>query len=223
MREEDESYARDVLIHQVKTGSVQDGYVPVELMTDRGEVACRFYPVEGMSSGVIWVGGIGGDWDSPARGLYPKLAAELRGDDISSLRVHYRYSRMLDEAVYDVLVGVTYLESRGISNMALVGHSFGGAAVIQAAALSESVRTVVALATQSYGAGAITEFCPDYSILLIHGAEDTVLPSYSSRQVYEMAHEPKGLIILEGNGHTLDESAQEVERIVHNWIVSELP
>lgn len=222
MERGEEERAGRVIIYQVKTGRPKDGYLPVTLVTGRGEVACRYYPVEGTHLGAVWVGGVGGDWDSPARELYPRLSEELKGNNVASLRVRYRYPTILEEAVHDVRAGIGFLESQGISRIALTGHSLGGAVVIQAAVAANSVKTVVTLATQSYGADAVADLCPDCSILLIHGTEDRVLSSFSTRHVYDMAHEPKRSVILPGNGHGLNESSDEVEQMVREWIVSEL-
>lgn len=197
-------------------------YIPVRLITDKGEISCRFYRVDNNNSGVIWVGGIGGDWDSPAEGLYPNLSQKLKEDNISSLRIRYRYPQNIEESVYDVLAGINFLENMGISKIALVGHSLGGSTVIQAAALSNSVKTVVTLATQSYGADSVSLIPENSSILLLHGSDDPVLPSYCSEHVYNIAHDPKKMINLAGNGHCLDESSQKVHQIVYDWIISEL-
>jgi thioesterase domain-containing protein len=99
--------------------------------------------VTGAKQAAIWVGGVGGDWDTPAQGLYPRLCQELTSEGIASLRVHYRYPTELVEAVLDVLAGITFLQDEGIESIALIGHSFGGAVVIQAAAQAEDVHTVV--------------------------------------------------------------------------------
>lgn len=200
----------------------KNSYIPIELITDKGEVSCRFYKVEKNDSGVIWVGGVGGGWDSPAEGVYPDLAEKLKKNNISSLRIRYRYPRNLEESVFDVLAGINFLENVGISKIALVGHSLGGAVVIKAATLSKSVKTVVTLATQSCGVDSVFNIPDNSSILLIHGSNDPVLPSYCSKQVYNNAHDPKKMIILPGNGHCLDESSEKVHQIVHNWIISKL-
>ncbi len=202
--------------------SEKNGYIPIKLITDKGEVSCRFYKVEKGDSGVIWVGGIWGDWDSPAEGLYPDLSQKFTEMDISSLRIRYRYPRNLEESVSDVLAGINFLENVGISKIALVGHSLGGAVVIQAAALSESIKTVITLATQGYGADSVSNIPDNSSILLIHGSDDPVLPSYCSKQVYNNAHDPKKMIVLSDNGHCLDESSEKVHQIAYNWIMSEL-
>lgn len=220
MEERSAAGSRVPLIRRVVRGPTEDGYIPVTLVTGHGDVLCRYYPVAGTFFGAIWVGGVGGDWDTPAHGLYPHLCEELGNDDIASLRVRFGYPTDLKESVYDVLAGISFLESEGITDIALTGHSFGGAVVIQAAVRSDSVKTVVALSTQSHGAEVVRELSPGCSILLIHGEKDTVLPSSSSQYVYDTAHEPKKLIILKGDGHGLEKSAREVEQTVHDWIIA---
>jgi dienelactone hydrolase len=119
------------------------------------------------------------------------------------------------------------LEQQGIESVGLVGHSFGGAVVIQAAttttaASSDTVRTVVTLSTQSYGAEGISGLKQGSSILLIHGTDDKVLPPYCSSYVYNLANDPKEIIFYRGATHGLDEAAEQVHQMVHHWLVKHL-
>lgn len=195
-----------------------EAYRPVLARTSRGDVAMRYYPAGDARAGAIYVGGVGGGWDTPAEGLYPRLCEELTGEGIAGLRVHFRHPTVLDEAVLDVLAGVRFLEEEGIGAVGLVGHSFGGAAVIRAAAQAESVRTVVTLATQGYGADPVSGLGPRCSILLIHGTGDEVLPASASQHVHRLARDPKELILYPAAGHTLDGVAGEVYRDVREWL-----
>ena len=123
----------------------------------------------------MWVPGAIGGWHSPALGLYPRLAEEFTAEGIASLQVHYRHPAHLEESLLDVLAGLAYLEEEGIQTVSLTGHSFGGAVVIQAAAVSPLARTVVALSTQAYGADPVGALAPRCSILLVHGTVDEIL------------------------------------------------
>lgn len=67
-REEVESL--EIAILNIERGSV-DSYEFVRVETSRGRVDCRYYRAEGEDKGVIMVGGIGGDFDTPANDLYP--------------------------------------------------------------------------------------------------------------------------------------------------------
>ncbi|HEX2053182.1 MAG TPA: dienelactone hydrolase family protein [Actinomycetota bacterium] len=198
------------------------GYRPLVLETDRGKVACRYYAAQGASKGVVWVGGTGGGWDTPARGLYPDLAKALMEDGISSLRVRFRMSTRLRECVSDVQAGLLYMANEGISIVGLVGHSFGGAVVIRTAASSSMARTVVALAPSSSGSVHPSELGPHCSLLLAHGTADDVVPSSCSESIHHLAGEPKELALFPGAGHSLDEAAAEVRELVRTWLRTRL-
>lgn len=90
------------------------------------------------------------------------------GEGVASLRVRFCHPTILEEASLDVLAGLIYLEGEGIDTVVLIGHSLGDAVVIQVATLDEQVRTVVTLATQSYGTAPVSQLAPRCSILLIH-------------------------------------------------------
>ncbi len=195
----------------------RDAFDPVVLDTPAGPVDARHYAVSGATSGMILVGGVGGDWDTPARDLYPRLAERLRDDRLASLRVRYRDPAVLEEDLLDVLAGLRFLGGTGVRRVALAGHSLGGAVVVAAAARAASVRTVVALAPQAYGADMIGTLVPRCSVLLVHGARDRVLPTACSEYLYQLAGKPKRLVIYPDAGHMLDEVAAEVFELVASW------
>ncbi|HYG90992.1 MAG TPA: alpha/beta fold hydrolase [Azospirillum sp.] len=198
-----------------------EGYRLVVLETRRGVVEARHYPAEGGTSGAVWIGGVGGGFDTPARSLYPRLADELTRHGIQSLRVRFRHPAALEEAAHDTLAGIEFLARQGAERMAVIGHSFGGAVAIQAAAARpDLVRTVVTLATQGYGADAAQDL--DASLLLIHGEADEVLAPQCSLYVHRIAREPKKLVLVPGTGHCLDETAEAVCHEVRDWLTARL-
>lgn len=211
-----------MVIRNIKAQPMQEGYQLITLETNRGNIDFRYYSVLGTQRGAILVGGVGGGWDTPAKGLYPRLCQELINQGIASLRVRYRNPTSLEESVLDIYAGISYLESQGIEAIALTGHSFGGAVVIQAAAISETVHAVVTLATQSYGAVVVSQLPPECEILLIHGTADSILTPACSKYVYQLAHQPKRLMLYEGADHNLDEAAEEVYQTVRGWILEKL-
>lgn len=77
--------------------------------------------------------------------------------------------------ILDVLVGIAWLGSLGKRRVVLVGRSFGGAVVLSAGGLSESVVAVAALSSQTAGAEDIHQLSPRPT-LFIHGERDEVLP-----------------------------------------------
>lgn len=200
-----------------------EAYDVVEIETDRGTTTCRYYGAETALAGLVLVGGTGGGFDTPARGLYPRLAQDLKNDRISTLRVRYRHPTDLVESTVDAILGMRYLESQGLRALGLVGHSLGGAVAVQAAADDPAVRVVVAIATQSAGTEPVADLAGRAAILLLHGDADTVIPSGSSEEVYRRAGEPKRLVIYEGAGHTLDETAESLAVEVKAWLLKHLP
>jgi alpha/beta superfamily hydrolase len=200
----------------------ENGYQEVALITSRGEILCRYYPAEGADRAAIMVGGTGGDFDSPAKDLYPVLAEDLATKGIASLRVRYRDPNNLVEGALDVLAGLRFLKSQGVAKAALIGHSLGGAVVIQAAAKSSIVTTLVTLSTQSNGADALTELKEGVSSLFIHGGKDRELPPRCSSYAYYIAKEPKEFIIHDDATHSLDEVAGEVYDEVRTWLLGNL-
>jgi pimeloyl-ACP methyl ester carboxylesterase len=187
------------------------------LDTPSGPIEARYGEAPGERA-VAFVGGAGGGFDSPTRDLYGRLATALPGEGVATLRLRFRRSTDLEASVADLSAGVAELERRGKTRIGLIGHSFGGAVVIRAAAAAPSVRTVIALATQSYGAQPIQKLGPRCSVLLIHGTADRVLPPEVARTVYAMATEPKRLVLIEGAGHGLEEASEEVEQLVRAWL-----
>ncbi|MDK2891345.1 MAG: hypothetical protein PWR21_1977 [Methanoculleus sp.] len=200
-----------------------EAYDIVEIETDRGTTTCRYYEAEGARNGVVMVGGTGGGFDTPARDLYPRLAKDLPNHRISALRVQYRHPTDLVESAIDTVLGTRYLESQGVSAVGLVGHSLGGAVVVQAAANDPAVRVVVAISTQTNGTEPVAGLAGRAAILFLHGDADPVLPHRSSEEVYRRTHEPKRLVIYEGAGHTLDEVAESLYVEVKAWLLKHLP
>jgi dienelactone hydrolase len=191
------------------------------LKTSRGPLDVLLYEAPGAKAAVVLGGGVGGGFDTPARGLYPRLGEALLRQGMTTLQVKYRNPTDLEEAVHDVLASVDFLVEHGMERVGLVGHSFGGAVMIDAGAQSPWVRTVVGLASQSYGTGAVSEL-PPRSLLLLHGTSDVVLPPSCSLRIADRARGHKELELLRGVGHGLDEEAEHVHTRVHDWLREEL-
>jgi pimeloyl-ACP methyl ester carboxylesterase len=209
-------------IDTIKVGrkTIQN-YTPVTLLSDKGGVHTRYYHSPSARESVIFIGGIDGDFDSPANNLYHRLARELIMHRISSLRIQYRNPENILQSVLDVVGGIRFLQSFGIEDVAIVGHSFGGAVAIQAAANNESVKSIVTLATQSYGANVISHLSQT-SILLLHGQDDAILSVANSEYIHELAQGPKGIITYPATGHRLNESATSVHTDVKSWLLRQL-
>lgn len=204
----------------VQTESLDNNQVRVILDTPDGNMDGIFHSAEGTSA-VIWVCGALGGLDGPSFGIFVDVSQSLVSEGISSLRLNYRFPGDFGECVLDVLVGVQFLEQKGKNTIALVGHSFGGAVVIQAGTMSPQVKAVIGISSQTYGAHQVAKLAPR-PLLLIHGQRDRNLPVRSSQLIYEWAREPKELVIYKGCGHFLRECHQELHDLLRSWLVSKL-
>lgn len=191
-------------------------YHLLRLYVENGNIVCRYYPSPRATDAILWLGGSSGGFDSPARGLYDKLAVEFQRRQIASLRVRYRLPNDLDASIDDALVGLEFLRQNGITRYVLVGYAFGGAVAIGAGALTPSVQGVAALASQSYGTGPVNRISPR-PLLLVAGEEDATLPVECSEYVYTNALDPKRLVTLPA-GHSFDEAASQLRVLLRDWI-----
>jgi fermentation-respiration switch protein FrsA (DUF1100 family) len=173
---------------------------------------------------VVWVGGAGGGLDGPAAGLYGTLARDLAANyGVAGLRLHYRFPNHLDDCVLDTLMGVAWLRgAEGIARAALVGHSFGGAVVIAAAAGSEAgaVSAVAPLSTQTFGATAAVAQVAPRPILFLHGTADEILPPTCSTSLFARAGEPKRIKLYPGARHGLEEAREELIADLRAWLLA---
>lgn len=204
-------------------GDVTAGIL-VTISTNRGDVAAVYHPVAGARAAVLMVGGTDGGFDGPADRLYPTLAADLTSRGVAALRVDFRLHQApgdVEQGAHDVLAGVRFLEEAGVSRVALVGHSFGGAVVVRAGARSERVVAVVTLATQSYGVEDAPRLAPR-ALLVVHGLNDRRLPPDCSRYLYALAREPKQLVLLEGAKHSLRQRREELRALLVEWLCGRL-
>lgn len=204
-------------LQEVETGLPEDGVEPVRLHTNAGTIHGRYHAPAHGDTAVLWVFGAGGGLGGPAGGLYPRLAAQLVPDHVASLRLDYRHPAELIPCVLDVLVGIAYLGTIGRTQVVLVGHSFGGAVVISAGAVSPEVIGVAALSSQTAGTRQVGDISPR-PLLLMHGTADEVLPDSCSRDIYQRAGEPRELLLYPGCRHGLDECREEIDRDLLHWL-----
>ncbi len=208
---------QSVQVISVEEGPMRDGVEAVNLETSHGRIECRFHPGEPGEAAVLWVGGVGGGFDMPAGGLYARMAEVLGRESIASLRLGLRRAGHLYDSILDAFHGIEFLLMQGRSRIALVGHSFGAAVVINAGAMHEKVVAVAGLATQSYGTSLVSNLSPR-PLLLLHGAKDSVLPEACSFDVYHRAHEPKAIKSYPQCGHAFEECPDEVEHDLLTWL-----
>jgi alpha/beta superfamily hydrolase len=170
---------------------------------------------------LITCAGAFGGFLGPAGGLYFDLARTLAPAGVTTVRVDYRQPNHLPACVLDMAVAVDLAERCGGKRFVVIGHSFGGAVAIgAAAAMPDHVVGVVTLASQSAGCEPVADL-GGRPLLLLHGDADAVLPASSSAHVRRVAGHGE-LIVLPGAGHLLTEAGDELRARLPRWILGAL-
>ena len=197
---------------------------PVTIESERGPLRALFHAAPQANTGTIMVGGFDGGFDGPADAIYPTLTEDLTAVGIAGLRLDFRIHRSpgpIDEGIFDVLQGIEFLRSTGIERIGLVGHSFGGAIVISTGVQSPYVAAVAALSTQTAGAQPAPRLAPR-PLLLVHGLADRRLSPDCSRYVYQIAREPKQLVLYPGATHSLRQYREPLRELLRGWLIEHL-
>ncbi|MCI0789607.1 MAG: alpha/beta fold hydrolase [Chloroflexi bacterium] len=220
MPEDQERSVDDLMsIREVESIDLPDGDIGegLKFKTNRGDFDVILHQATGAEQAVIWVCGARGGFGGPGPGTYARMSQRFAEDGITSLRMDYRSPGDVFECTLDLLAGVSYLKGAGHQPVVVVGHSFGGAVVIAAGANSSHIKGVVALSPQTYGAGMAGQVAPR-KLLVVHGKADTRLAFSCGQQIYNMAKEPKELVLYEGAEHRLEECRDELEDLLGRWI-----
>lgn len=223
MWDEPETPAQDLDLRLLRVAAqpIDDsGALRVMLDTTRGPIEGILHPVEGGTSAVICVGGAMGGVDGPADKLYARLHILLSAAKITVLRIEYRKPNEFEECVLDVLAGCSFMKGIGATDLALVGHSFGGAVVIKAGELHDLVRGVASLSPQLYGTRQVENL--NRPLLLVHGMADTILSHEASEDIYRRAREPKRIVLYAEAGHSLIQAKDQVDDLLSDWLAARL-
>lgn len=223
MWDEPEEPQQDLDLKLLRVGAQpldDSGALRVLLETTRGQIEGVLHPVEGGTSAVICVGGAMGGIDGPADSLYARLPLLLSSAKISVLRLEYRKPNDFEECVLDALAGCSFMKGIGATDLALVGHSFGGAVVIKAGELHDLVRGVASLSPQLYGTRQVESL--NRPLLLVHGMADTILSHEASEDIYRRANEPKRIVLYAEAGHSLIQAKDKIDDLLADWLPARL-
>ncbi len=179
--------------------------------------------------GFVFVAGVNGGYEQPVDGIYGRLAEKYSKLGVHSVFVRYRrpHQHNFRHSVEDALAGVRYLRQQGVTYMALIGWSMGGAVTLHAAAETPEVRTIIGFAPQELYSEAVSRL-GNRSLLLIHSPNDLNVPYESSRGILDAApidakkrlHSVES-IATDPDQHYLDGIAAEVDPVVQAWINEE--
>ena len=223
MWDEPEEAQEDLDLKLLRVGAqpTEDpGTLRVVLDTTRGQILGILHPVEGGTTAVICVGGAMGGLDGPADSLYARLPLLLTPAKVTVLRLEYRKPNEFEECVLDALAGCSFMKGIGATDLLLVGHSFGGAVVIKAGELADSVRGVVSMSPQLYGTRQVENL--NKPLLLVHGMSDSILSHEASEDIYRRALEPKRIVLYAEAGHSLIQAKERIDELLADWIPARL-
>jgi pimeloyl-ACP methyl ester carboxylesterase len=192
----------------------------LEIYTLRGLLTLLWHGPRDADRVVLMGGGAMGGLLGPADGLFHDLGEQLASDGIGAVRLSYREPNNLPRCVHDMMAVADLAGRKGAETFITMGHSFGGAvAVGAAAALLRHTAGVVLLATQSAGCERVAELAEhDIPLLLFHGDVDEILPPFSSEMVLALASGHGELVLLPGNGHLLSEAGALLRERLGRWI-----
>jgi alpha/beta superfamily hydrolase len=204
----------DVVV-SIKNVTAQMSSVPgqfvVTIQTTHGDIEAVLVPVQGRTACVIFIG------DEGAQGVYRQLSEALAEEcGISSLRLRPRVPGEFTEGLLDTIAACSFLKGIGAETAVVVGHSYAGAIAVRAGTISPFIRAVVAIAPQRYGTQGVEEM--HKPLLLIHGANDDVLPPLASDDVYQRANQPKEMIIIEDTGHSFEGQGPRLYQLIDDFI-----
>ncbi|CAK9001535.1 unnamed protein product [Durusdinium trenchii] len=138
--------------------------------------------------------------------LYNHLASELPQKGYTVIQLAYRPpADDEEEAAEDVMTCIDWLAAQKFRSVLLIGWSMGSAAVIEAAYLRRHLKFlvgVITLAAQTCGTRNAKHL--QVPLLALHGEQDNVLPSESSKTLVQRAGEGARLQLFGKDTHRME-------------------
>src|SRR2546423_2049224 len=113
---------------------VRDDLRHLEIYTVDGLLTLLWHGPSTAENVVLMCGGAMGGLLGPARGIYHDLGTTFAARGIGTIRIGYRQPNRLDFCTLDVGAAADVANRSGAKRFVVVGHSFGGAVAVNAAA-----------------------------------------------------------------------------------------
>lgn len=194
----------------MQTVSIDDNLDHLEIYTMEGLLTVLWHGSPDLENVAVCVGGAMGGLLGPDGGLFHQMGRMLPELGVGVIRVSYRSPNDLSMCVHDTLATMELAARHGARRFIPLGHSFGGAVAVQAAAHLDapSVPGLVTFATQSAGCEP-AELLSDRDLLMFHGTNDQILPHQASELVRMLAGTGE-LVYLDGADHLLKPAGGEI-------------
>ena len=193
---------------------------PAVLDTNDGIVETRWYEVPKAPAAILWLGDDVGGFDSPANGLFDRLAERYKGEGVASLRVQYRRPSDRSQVGLDALVAAATLQQLEVARVVVVAWGLGA---VGALAVASHFRTAAAVALVApHGTQAKAAAGLGRPLLILHGTGDRKAPTQASRDLLAHADEPKRIVYYPDADHDLAGVAGAVEAELATWLDRQL-
>ncbi|MNS51454.1 Alpha/beta hydrolase family protein [compost metagenome] len=199
-------------------------YSGLLLDTSEGTIEARLYqPTTQLETptAIVWLGDDAGGFDSPADGLYDRLAERFQALGVASLRVQYRNPADHAASGLDALVSTFLLTQQGFGRIVVVGHGQGALGAVQAGLSFPAVAAVAVMAPDATALEGIEGLAPK-PLLIMHGTADAVTPTQVARDMLARAAEPKRIYYYQGADHQLTQAADVVTDELSDWLKEQL-
>jgi fermentation-respiration switch protein FrsA (DUF1100 family) len=193
---------------------------PAVLDTSAGVLETRWYEVAKPDTAVLWLGDAGGGFDSPAAGLFDRLAEAYQQRGVGSLRVQFRQPGDAAQVGLDALVATHLLQRLEVARIVVVAWGVSAAGALEAARQFPTVAAVALLAPK--GAAATAAAGLGRPLLILHGTGDRVAPTSTARDLLAKADEPKRIVYYPDAEHDLATCAADVEAELAGWLDRQL-
>lgn len=193
---------------------------PAVLDTSNGIVETRWYEVPKAEVAILWLGDDRGGFDSPADGLFDRLAERFRAQQVASLRVQYRVPSDATQNGLDALVATAVLQKLEVSRVVVVAWGLGAVGAFAVMERFPTAAAVALLAPRGMKPAAAADL--GRPLLILHGTGDRVAPTQASRDLLAKASEPKRIVYYPDADHDLAGVAGEVEAELATWLERQL-
>ena len=165
--------------------------------------------------------------DGPESAAAGGVAGVLAGHGIAVLRLDLSgLSEDHERAVHAIVAAAEQLRAKRAAPAILIGHGFGGAAVIAAAGRIAEVGAVVTIGAPA-GSDALLASLPKLgkALLVMHSPVDAVVSVDHAATLYVAAKHPKSFVSLDRADHALSDrrDAQYAADVIAAWVGRYLP